>query len=165
MSNVNEVQDPVCKMDVDKGQLSYSYMGIEYSFCSQQCNDRFSANPHLYIGRPGKSSPKQNGESIIKRRTLKLDEVISEDDAKKINTELRDMMGIKLVTIDKNIIRITYDLLEATTEQIETTITATGKNLTTGLADKIKRAFVHYLEESELDLLEEQYIQHKSCHE
>jgi len=163
MNQEKKVNDPVCKMDVKEGQMSYNYMGIEYSFCSQQCHDRFSSNPKLYIGKPGKPSPKQHGVSIIKRRVLKLDEVVPEDMAKKIDTELRKMMGIREVTIDKNIIRISYDLLEATTEQIEATITATGKQLTAGLGDKIKRAFIHYLEESELDNLESQQSSH-GCH-
>lgn len=156
MSDQDKVEDPVCKMEVDMGQLSYLHLGIKYSFCSQQCQDRFSANPHLYIGLPGKPSPKQHGESIIKRRVLKLSEIVPDDMAEKINTELRKMMGIKEVTIDKNIIRITYDLLEATIEQIEKTIENVGENLTASWGDKLKRAFVHYFEETELDSLESQ---------
>jgi len=66
------------------------------------------------------------------------------------------MMGILEVTIDKNIVRITYDLLEVTEEQIEATIVAIGENLTSSWGNKIKRAFIHYLEESELDNLEQQ---------
>lgn len=160
MSHQDKVEDPVCMMQVETGQLSFSYQGIEYSFCSQQCQDRFSANPHLYIGQPGKPSPKQHGKSIIKRRVLKLNEVVPEDLAKKINSELRKMMGIKEVTIDRNIIRITYDLLEATTAQIEATIEASGEKMAAGWGGKLKRAFIHYLEESELENLELQSSSH-----
>ncbi len=165
MNDKNKARDPVCIMDVEDGQLAFSYMGIEYSFCSQQCQDRFSANPHLYVGRPGKHSPKQHGKSIIKRRLLKLNEIVPDDIAKKMNNELQKMMGIKEVTIDKNIVRITYDLLEATIEQIETTIEGTGEKLAIGWGEKFKRAFIHYLEENELDIMEEQNKKHKSCHE
>lgn len=156
MSKKNKVEDPVCKMNVDKGELAFEYLGIEYSFCSEQCHQRFSSNPHLYIGQPGKPSPKQHGMHIIKRRVLKLDDIVPESVAKNIDTELRKMMGILEVTIDKNIVRITYDLLEATEQQIEATIVAIGENLTSSWGDKVKRAFIHYLEESELDNLEQQ---------
>lgn len=164
MSQKYKVHDPVCKMEVESGKLSFSYQGIEYSFCSQQCQDRFSANPHLYIGQPGKPSTKQHGKNIIKCRILKLDENVPADVAKIINSELRKMIGIKEVTIDKNIVRITYDLLEATIEQIETTIEATGEKLTADWTEKFKRAFIHFLEETELDTMEEQHKEHKSCH-
>ena len=165
MKDEKKLRDPVCRMEVEVGQLAFSYMGIEYSFCSQQCQDRFSANPHLYIGLPGKSSLKQNGKNIIRRRVLKLDVSIPDDVATKIDSALKKMMGIKEVTIDKNIVRITYDLLEATVEQIETTIEGTGEKLATGWGEKFKRAFIHYLEETELDTMEEQNKKHKSCHE
>ena len=160
MSQGKKVNDPVCKMDVKAGQMPFNYLGIEYSFCSQQCHDRFASNPQLYIGKPGKPSAKQDGVHIIKRRVLRLDDIVPDEVAKKIDSELRKMMGIKEVTIDKNIVRITYDLLEATTAQIEARITATGEKLTAGWADKIKRAFIHYLEESELDILEQQPSSH-----
>ncbi|MFK5914487.1 MAG: YHS domain-containing protein [Woeseiaceae bacterium] len=159
-----KVRDPVCIMDVDVGQLAFVYMDIEYSFCSQQCQDRFSANPHLYIGQPGKPSPKQHGESIIRRRVLKLDVSVPADVETKIDAALREMMGIKEVTIDKNIIRITYDLLEATTAQIETTIQLAGEKLAASWGEKLKRAFIHYLEESELDNLEQQQSSHGHHH-
>ena len=165
MKQSNKKIDPICKMEVKADSYAFAYLGLEYSFCSQQCQDRFVANPHLYIGQPGKPSPKQHGKSIIKRRVLKLDTPIPDDIALKIDTALNNMMGIKEVTIDKNIVRITYDLLEATTEQIETTIEGAGENLATSWGEKLKRAFIHYLEETELDTMEEQHKKHKSCHE
>lgn len=165
MKQSNKKIDPVCKMEVNAGSYAFAYQGLEYSFCSQQCQDRFVANPYVYIGQPGKPSPKQHGKSIIKRRLLKLDMPIPDDIALKIDTALKNMMGIKEVTIDKNIVCITYDLLEATTEQIETTIEGVGEKLTTSWGEKLKRAFIHYLEEAELDTLEEQHKKHTSCHE
>lgn len=164
MSEENKVEDPVCKMKVNSGNLPFKHMGIEYSFCSQQCHDRFSANPQLYIGLPGKPSPKQHDMHIIKRRILKLNEIIPENIAIDIEVELKKMMGIKEVTIDKNIVRITYDLLEATSEQIEAAIGASGGELMMGWGNKIKRAFIHYLEESELDILEHQPSSHSHKH-
>lgn len=165
MSHQSKAEDPVCKMEIEISQLSFLYQGIKYSFCSQQCQDRFSANPRLYIGQPGKPSPKQHGKSIIKRRLLKLDTSIPDDIALKIEIALKSMMGIKEVTIDKNIVRITYDLLEVTTEQIEVTIEKAAENLSASWGEKLKRAFIHYFEETELDALEESSRKHKSCHE
>ena len=47
------VKDPVCGMDVDPAQFETTYEGLHYAFCSEQCRQRFAANPHLYIGVPG----------------------------------------------------------------------------------------------------------------
>ncbi len=165
MSKKNKVEDPVCKMNVDSGTLAFNYRGIEYSFCSQQCHERFSSNPQLYIGLPGRPAPKQHDMHVIKRRVLKLNEIIPEDVAVELETALKKMMGIKEVTIDKKIIHLTYDLLEVTSEQIEMTIKATGKKLAADWGEKFKRAFTHYFEETELDTMEETYKLHKSCHE
>lgn len=165
MNSSSTVRDPVCHMDVKPGSYIYEYIGSKYSFCSQQCHDRFIANPHLYIGHPGKPSPKQHGKNIVKRRTLKLEQPIPEKIKIEIETSLNSMMGIKDVTIDKNIIRITYDLLEATAEQIEKTIENNSHNLTVSWAEKLIRAFIHYSEETEIDSLEDQYKNRKSCHE
>lgn len=156
MGNKNMTIDPVCRMEVGIAEFPLSYMGLEYSFCSQQCHDRFSANPHLYIGHPGSPSPKQHGERIIKRRLLKLDIPVPDEVALKIEGALKDMMGIKEVTIDKNIIRISYDLLEVTTAQIETTIQGAGEKLNGSWGGQLQRAFIHYFEETELDNLEYQ---------
>jgi YHS domain-containing protein len=164
MSPQNKVCDPVCEMEVDPDAYVYEYIECQYAFCSQQCHDRFVANPHLYIGHPGKPSPKQHGARIIKCRVLKLDTIIPDDIALKIDIALKKMMGIKEVTIDKCIVRITYDLLEATTKQIEKTIEHADKTLTVNWAEKLKRAFIHYFVETELDSLEAQNKKHKSCH-
>lgn len=164
MSHKCKIEDPVCMMEVDIGNLSILYQGIEYSFCSQQCQERFSTNPHLYIGRPGNASPKQQGKRIIKRRTLKLENPVPDDVALKIVKALKSMMGVKEVTIDKNIVRITYDLLEATTAQIETTIEELGECLAASWGKQLKRAYIHYFEDTELDVLELQYMKPRSCH-
>ena len=165
MNSSNTARDPVCHMDVKINSYVHKYLGSTYSFCSQQCHDRFVANPHLYIGHPGKPSPKQHGNKIIKRRILKLEKPIPEKIKIKIKTSLNSMMGIKDITIDKNIIRITYDLLEATAEQIEQTIDNNSNNLTVSWIEKLKRAFIHYFEETEIDTLEDQSKNRKSCHD
>jgi len=150
-----KIRDPVCLMMVDEGGFEIEYQQHNYAFCSQQCRDRFESNPHLYIGTPCHPSPKQHGDKVIKKRTLKLDEPLDKHQSDTIITDVKSMMGIFDIHIDENHICISYDLLQVTAEQIEEKIEATGKKLGNGLAEKLKRAFVHYLEESELDNLEQ----------
>jgi uncharacterized protein len=45
-----QVQDPVCDLWVDKNsELSYSYKGETYYFCSNRDKDLFKANPGKYL--------------------------------------------------------------------------------------------------------------------
>ena len=46
-------------------------------------------------------------------------------------------------------VAITYDLLEATAEQIESTILAAGAQLGGGWTERLRRALVHYTEDCE----------------
>ena len=43
-------KDPVCKMDIDEKQTSFSsqYAGREYHFCSEECKDMFDSQPERY---------------------------------------------------------------------------------------------------------------------
>jgi len=157
------VRDPVCHMDVESGNLDYEYLGLSYSFCSEQCKGRFKSNPHLYIGQPGKQAPKQQGKTVIRKRVLKLDMPVPADISPEIKGVLEKMMGIKSVEVDNNIITIIYDLLEATMQQIEAAIELSGKGLSPTWTDRIKRAFIHYIEDTELDNLEHQHDAH-GCH-
>jgi len=155
-------RDPVCEMDVRESDYKTIYMERQYIFCSQQCLDRFEKNPGLYVGRPGKPSPKQKGKALIKSRTIKLDTVIPDEIKVKIIQAITGMMGIKNIQITRNLIRITYDLLEVTAEQIENTITTTSINLSDDWVSRLKSAFVHYAEETELINMESEHDHH--CH-
>ncbi len=44
--------DPVCRMAVDPAQRAgvLTYNGLEYSFCSLECVERFAAQPELFVG-------------------------------------------------------------------------------------------------------------------
>ena len=68
------VIDPVCGMHVNPSQLPLEYMQMHFAFCSQQCRERFLANPGLYVGQPGKMSVKQMGHEVLKCRRLQLAE-------------------------------------------------------------------------------------------
>ena len=159
--STQHTQCPVCDMVVNKGDIELSYQGLIFAFCSQQCKDRFAANPHLYIGMPGHPAPKYLGHELIKTRILKLQESLTTNQQQVVIADLMNMMGIKKVSVDIDRVLITYDLLQATVEQIEATIEKSGDKLGGGLGEKLKRAFIHYLEESELDNLEQSGHSHR----
>jgi len=126
-------------MHVETDKLSHIYMDMTFVFCSQQCKDRFIANPHLYIGKPGKPAPKQHGKKIIKRRVMKLEQSIPENVSKNFINALNAMMGIKQVSIEEDNIAIIYDLLEATAQQIENTLEESGKMMASGWGESLRR--------------------------
>jgi len=162
ISQENQTHCPVCLMETDDTSLSYDYQDIKFTFCSEQCQERFIANPNLYVGQVGKPAAKHYMKNIIKQRTLHLDKTIPDDIAKVISQTLMTMMGIKNIEIKGNKIDITYDLLEATTKQIENRIEQMGQHLSSNWGGHLKRHFIHYSEETELDNLEQS--NGHSCH-
>ncbi len=150
-----QVKDPVCGTMVDQQQNEIVYLTMHFAFCSQQCKERFLANPHLYIGHPGHKVLKQTGRELIKRRTLGLAAPLSEEKTAAVVAGLRAMMGVKNVAVKEDKVTITYDLLQATAEQIEQQIMKLGASLGKEWADKLRWAFVHYLEETEVQSIEE----------
>lgn len=153
-SGDNLVKDPVCGMQVKPGDNAVDYQDMPFAFCSPQCRERFLANPHLYIGYPGQKAPKQEGRTVLKHRRLHLAETLSPDEAALISEALADMMGIKKLMVAGNTIDISYDLLEATAQQIEYRLTEIGVQLGKGWAEHLRRAFVHESEELQIDSME-----------
>lgn len=148
------IEDPVCGMQVSRDSFAIEHQGIHYAFCSQQCQDRFKANPHLYIGVPGRQAPKQKGLQVIKQRCFRMEQPLTDEEAAILVKELGAMMGIKSMEVTGDTISITYDLLQATAEQIEARIGEVGGLLGTGWAERLQRGFVHYTEECEVGNLE-----------
>lgn len=148
------LKDVVCGMEVKSDDISLDYQSRHYVFCSNQCLDRFRSNPHLYIGFPGNEAPRHAGVEVLKKRTLKLSEPLPTEIREQFIECIDAMMGIHNIEINGNCITIVYDLLQATESQIEQTISKAGIALGTDLMEKVRRAFVHYIEESELDSLE-----------
>jgi YHS domain-containing protein len=153
MSNDRRI-DPVCEMEVPAHQNETIYLGIHYAFCSQQCLDRFTAHPHLFVGMPGRKAQKQEGKEILKRRSLRLASALSSDQALLLSGALEAMMGVKKVLAEGDRVEITYDLLQATVEQIEATIAEIGIGLGESWPERLRLAFVHYQEECEAGNLE-----------
>lgn len=150
------LKDVVCGMDVKADDISLDYQSRQYFFCSNQCLERFLLNPNLYIGYPGSEAPRHAGVEVLKKRTLKLAEPLPAEIRDQFIECIETMMGIHNIEINGDRIIIVYDLLQATESQIETTISNAGIVLGEDLMEKIRRAFIHYLEESELDSLEAQ---------
>lgn len=148
------VNDPVCGMQVEPHMYATEYLQSNYAFCSSQCRDRFLAHPHLYIGYPGQKAPKQEGLEVLKQRRLRIAQPLSPDQAKKLIETLQEVMGIKSVEVDGDMIDIIYDLLQITAEAIETRIDEIGVQLGEGWTEKLHRVFVHNVEELEVDNLE-----------
>jgi YHS domain-containing protein len=155
------VKDPVCGMVVGEHKVEMTYAGVHYSFCSNQCRERFESNPHLYIGHPGHKAPKQKGIQLVKRRCFKLEQSLSILDAKVLAKELSNMMGIRNINIDGMDIDVTYDLMEVTAEQIEDQMVEIGVKLGEEWSQRLRRGFIHLLEETEVSSMEEAPQMHK----
>ena len=43
--------DPICgkRLSSEQNELTYTYIGQEYHFCSQECHDLFLRSPEYYI--------------------------------------------------------------------------------------------------------------------
>jgi len=146
-------RDPVCGMVVDAAENAVEYQQMHFAFCSLQCRERFLQNPHLYIGQGGRKAPKQEGKLLYKQRRLKLDRPLPPDTAENVIDAVQTMMGIERIEIDGDVVRITYDLLQATEAQIESEIARAGAVLGGEWSERLRRAFVHYLEETEIENL------------
>lgn len=161
---MNELlKDPVCHMEVPATSFPIEYEGIHFAFCSAQCKERFQANPHLYMGFPGKKSPAQKGKEVIKQRRMVLTESLDPKQSEQVKHELLEMMGILSVCIDGNKIEIQYDLMQATAEQIASKLALIGTELGGGWIGGLKLAFINYLEECEIGGLEVHHDD-KRCH-
>lgn len=157
------VRDPVCHMQVPAVSFAMEYLGINYAFCSEQCRDRFLANPHLYIGFPSRKAPAQEGVEVAKCRKIRLACPLDKAQAQQIHDALTDMMGVQDVHIDGDKLEIKYDLIQVTEEQIENRLVSVGAALGQGWADRLKRAFIHFEEEFKIDNLKVTKNK-KGCH-
>jgi len=156
------VKDYVCQMQVPSASFATEYAGGHYAFCSAQCKERFLANPHLYIGFPGRKAPAQQGKKVIKRRRLLLSTPLDAIQAEQVKQALLEMMGIHEICIEGDKIEIQYDLVQVTAEQIADKLALIGADLGDGWIDRLKLAFINNLEEIEISSLEVE--NRKSCH-
>jgi len=141
---------PVCDMDTENSTIIARHAGIKYHFCSHQCRENFLAHPTLYVGR---QSAGLADKTIIKRRTFLLGCAVEKTVEQQLIHVLQKMMGVEEVQINGREIAVSYNLLEATAQQLERVITDAGAVLDSGWAARLKHGWMHYTEENELDSL------------
>jgi len=141
---------PVCGMDTGDSNICVDHLSIEYCFCTEQCRENFLARPRLYVGR---KSPVYASREIIKRRTFTLDQTMTDIQCEGLMTALNQLMSVQNISVEKNRLSIDYNLLEINAEQIEAALVKAGVSMGSGWAERLKRGWVHYTEENELDHL------------
>jgi len=141
---------PVCGMDAKDSTIFTVYKGNEYYFCTAQCRENFGARPRLYVG---KLSVKYAGKEIIKRRSFRLEQPLKGEMEHQLKDALYKMMGIRGVRVKGRNIAVTYNLLEATAEQLEQVMSDAGAALGSDWPARLKYGWVHYTEETELNNL------------
>ena len=169
-------KDPVCGMLVDPLRNQVLFRGVGYAFCSQQCRERFTAGPGLYVGWRRSLAPKQKGMELVKRRRMALGLPLTEAQFGSLRIALLAMMGVTAVRYVESAadrardfrvpetpartaalietVEITYDLLQATAAQLERRMAELNAPPSDGWGRRLERDFIHYLEKCELDDLE-----------
>ena len=71
----------------------------------------------------------------------------------RIRNSLQSLMGFKSVGFLESSVYVTYDLLQVSLDDIEKNIIASIGKLDDSWTEKIKRGFIHYTEECELENL------------
>ncbi len=139
---------PVCGMETEGSAIHARHAGLVYDFCSSQCRENFVARPSLYIG-------KQAGQrkAVIKRRHFVLDRAMNDAQRAHVIQAIERLMGVQHVHIENRRVSIDYNLLEARAEQIERALLEAGATLGSGWSERLKRGWIHYTEENELDHL------------
>lgn len=154
--------DPVCLMETTESDPFYDYHHKTYYFCCEQCRQKFMERPQLYVSDDGHRPAKKSTGQLIRQRKFRLSKELDNSEAENLIRALKELMGILHVEISGRCISISYDLLQTSAEQIEQQIEAAGDVLNNGFGESLKRGFIHYLEDTELENLLEQKDTH--CH-
>jgi len=169
-------KDLVCDMMVAEGENQYVYHDVAYAFCSQQCRERFIAAPRLYVRRRRLLEPAPKRLKVIKHNRIILGRPLEHTEFCALKDALQSMMGVLEVSPDGlmnekpsdltrykdgNLMRvpidalaITYDLLQATAEQLERKCVEFNASPRNDWGDKLLRNYIHYLERCDLQDLE-----------
>lgn len=146
-----KVRDPVCLMWVAPDEHALEYQDLHYAFCSEQCRQRFQANPELYVSATGyHAAAKQQGRQLRRKRRWLLATAPMNAQAEEAHAALAAMMGVNGVCVTGNAVEVDYDLMQATAEQIEHCIEGHGLRLSASVWDRLRRAWVHYVEDTQV---------------
>lgn len=139
---------PVCGMNVEYDDWTETHTGIQYLFCSSQCRDNFRERPLLYTGKNA-----GNVHVRLMQRRFRLESSLDSSQAEIVRGELCAMMGVEQIEVEGDQISLTYDLLQCTVGQVEECLKQAGVRLGEGWSDRLKRGWMKYKEENELDNL------------
>jgi len=103
---------------------------------------------------------KPRTQSVLKKRRLRLARTQSRRNANRLAQVLTAQQGIERVEVVDHFVNVSYDLLQITELRIEQEIIASGEQLAEYRLEKLRRAWVHYTEETEL---ENSKITHSAC--
>lgn len=145
----DQVRDVVCDMWVSPASHPLHFRGMHFAFCSRECRERFLENPGLFIGRPGEPAAKQSGEVWRKSRRIHLGRPLDQGQADQVVNRLNALMSVTATWPGEDVLEVDYDLMQITALQIERALEAAGADLGGGWGDRLKRSFIHLLEETE----------------
>jgi len=149
---MNKNKCPVCGMATADSEITARQHGLTYHLCSVQCQENFTSHPEFYLGVDAKDHQRKR---VIKKRSFTLDVLLAETEQQKTEQALLHMMGVQTAHVSRSKISVTYNLLEATAMQIEQLLEQEGVKQGAGWAARLKCAWVHYTEETELDNLDD----------
>lgn len=141
-------------MMVSRDSYPLDHQHIRYAFCSEHCRERFRKYPHLFVGEATYGlAEKQKGRVVKKAQRIKLVNEVGLDKLPQLSQGLESLMGVEAVDVRGDEVTVIYDLVQISLSEIEDTIVAELGGLREGITDKIRRAFIHYSEECELENL------------
>ncbi len=144
------VKCPVCNMGVTNAAISAEHLGVRYAFCSEPCRNNFLRRPKLYVGRAALA---KQGKVVMKHRRFQLEKVVAGLQHERLQFALKQLMSVEDISIDGCTISMTYNLLEINARQIESALRDAGMQLSNSWWQRLKRNWIHYTEENELDNL------------
>ncbi len=148
------LRDPVCGMMVSKDSYPLDHQHIHYAFCSEHCRERFRKYPHLFVGKATYGiAEKQKGKVVRKAHRIKLVDEVGLEKLPDLSQALESLMGVEAVDVRGDEVTVIYDLVQVSLSDIENAIVAEISGLREGITEKIRRAFIHYSEECELESL------------
>ena len=101
-------------------------------------------------------------KDIIKKRTLKLDGLMSQDQANELLETLSKVAGIREVKMEKHSnLLLKYDLMTVKLETIEKLLTQLDCTFADGYLQRFQRGWIYYMEENEYNNMK--IVPHSCC--
>lgn len=144
----NKDQCPVCGRKPATGSCTYEHHQVLRHFCSPRCRDNFIAHPLLYSNVRGNIPPQ-----VMKRRSLRLAHSLDPVRAEALSSNLLHEVGIKQIDIRGDRLKVRYDLLLLTMQQLEQILEESDIAANNGWWQRLRRGWIYNSEANELDNL------------